>query len=359
MQEGSHPRGGRGDERVNALQGCRIRYCGIALTLYSSLVVGALVLHAEEPVHFVSAGRLFQVRLSRPGICFVGSFHPAAPTAVRSPDGGYWGRVDENVLARLDPVSGQFDSRVTLPFRPYNHVITPDGRAYITHNTLTAEGFWVSVVDTCTGALLPPIKHIDGLRTDLIQEGGSVFLATRDVRTRRDLAIYRLAGPEGRAERVFQRSRAGCVLKIAARGDHLFVCHAGVGGDLEPRIEVFDLSRERVIRRIEGSRLGGITRILDHFTFDGRRGLLPCRTGGGGYGIAVFELDTLGLERIVPVSGRLFRIVGVRDNLVVYLDNPMGAPRGGPAAYFVDLETQREVKRIELDDGVRCVFQNQ
>ena len=121
-------------------------------------------------------------------------------------------------------------------------------------------------------------------------------LATRDVRTKRDLAIYRLAGPRGRAERIFE------------------------------------LSRGRVIRRIGGSRMGGIT---------------------------AFELDTLGLERIIPVSGRLFRIVGVKDNLVVYLDNPIWVPRGGPDADFVDLETQREVKRIELDEGAKCVFQNQ
>ena len=44
---------------MSAVHRCKTRFCGTMLTLYAVLVAAGHVLHAEEPVHFVSAGRLF------------------------------------------------------------------------------------------------------------------------------------------------------------------------------------------------------------------------------------------------------------------------------------------------------------
>ena len=71
----------------------------------------------------------------------LGAVDPGAWTAARDEAGLCWVRCAPKVLGALDPRSGRLAARVTLPYRVYNHVAAENGLIYVTHHTLTRDGF--------------------------------------------------------------------------------------------------------------------------------------------------------------------------------------------------------------------------
>jgi hypothetical protein len=325
----------------------------LGLCLFISL--GA---YSEEPLYFTVQGRLFLVDASARSITLVASFHPAAPTVARAPDGRYWGRVGETFLGAYSPVSSQFVERVQLPFRPYNHVIAGNGKAYITHNTLTPEGFWMSVIDTGSGRLGLPIKNIEGLRTDLIEHNGIVYLATRDVKEDSVITLYRISTENDRISKLYKVHKPGYVSKLSVHGDSLYVCYMVSGRQYRPPVmEILDLASGVVTSKVEQPGLSEVRRLLGRMIFDAdfacNSGLVPCIMNDGTYAIAVFDTGALRIKRVMRVKTPVHTIIDAGDQTILYLDNPMYVGREGVSLYFYNIEQETEVKVVNINRSIR------
>lgn len=303
---------------------------------------------ASEPFYFITHGRVFEIDLQTMDIELVTRFHSAAPTVARAPDGLYWARTDEKGLAVYNPVEGKLEATVMLPYRPYNHIITPGGRAYVTHHTVTAGGFSVSVIDTYRKKLIKQIQPISGLRTDLAYGDGFVYLATEGVGSDVYLHLYEIDTRNDRRQEIYREPKSNFSWRVSVHGNALVVCRVYRSAPADStRMLVLDRSTKKVLQNVNADELPGI-KILGRMVFVHEQGFLPYSLPEGRYGIAVLDTEGLRIQDLLPVTGKVYRIIGVRENLLIYMDHPLGSGKRGSSLFFYDMDQRKEVKMIDV-----------
>jgi len=312
---------------------------------------GVFLVHAERPdagICFLEYGYLFQVHPRPMELSVLGMFHPAAPSAARAPDGLYWARRGERELAALDLASGRIVASVRLAMRPYDHVIAANGKAYVTHHTLTREGFWISVVDTANRSALEPIKGVEGLRCDIEAGERCVYLCTMEVGEPHTLRLYAIDTQRDEAQTLFSEIPEGYDLRLAFNDGLLYICRTGPlqGRDFAP-IRVMDTASGRISVQVPATRLEPISRITGKMVFDRGYAYLPCAVSGNEPAIARLSLPDLEVDTVYRSERAVWRILGLVEDRLIFI-GPEQTERGDISLVFYDLGEEREVKRISL-----------
>jgi len=135
--------------------------------------------------------------------------------------------------------------------------------------------------------------------------------------------------------------------KISYNSDSLYICHLNLPKkSAAPIIEVMDIAKKTVCRTT--NELPGIKEILDRVTFDKNRAFLPCFTADDNYGIAMLDTYSIKVIKILHVTGAIYRIIGIKDDILIYIDNPARTGDKGMSLYFYDLREEKEVKTINI-----------
>lgn len=336
---------------MNPRISCPIAFLFLFLSICTASGIASVgYTHSKtHPFYFLAYGRLFQIHPEEERLTLLHTFHPAAPTVGLDPDGLFWARSGEKELAAFNPETGKIEAAVTLPHRPYNHIITPDGKAYVTHHTLTSRGFWLSVVDTSKKKIKKTIKDIWGLRTGLAYGNGFVYLATIGVERPDNLYLYRIDTRNDRLEEIHRVPKTDYAWKISFFKNRLYICHINMPKrSSSPMIEVLDLKKKAITRVIKDSQLDGVKEIRGRITFAGDRGLFPCQTEDGGSGIAMFDPLSGRVAKVLKVCGHIYRIIGIREETLFYINSPAEAGKKGISLYFFSLTQGKEVRIISM-----------
>lgn len=291
----------------------------------------------------------------------LGSFDPAAYTLTRDSDGLYWARSAPKALGALEPDTGQAAARIALPYRVYNHVLAADGIVYVTHHTLTAEGFTVSVVDTRARKLLREIRGIAGLRTGLAVSGSAVFMTTTDVGKPGYLHLYRIDTATHELTELRRADSAGSCWLLSGEGDTLLLVRtprpgrpaeapgaSDTAGASVASVERLDLVTGRTVGAQSAAAIAPLARRMGEPLIAGGEIFVPLQEEGGRWAIARLDQATLARRDFLPLSYSIQRIVGRHGSMLVYLDGPEPAFGPGMTLHFYDLEGRKEVKSVNI-----------
>lgn len=307
--------------------------------------------HGEDGPVFLYRGRLLWVDMAHRSVVPLASFAPDASTVSRDPEGRYWAKSRPNRVAAFDPALGRFVASVSLPYKPFNHLGTEDGMLCVSHHTVTPGGFTASVVDTRTAALVGEIGGIPGLRTDLIEEAGVVFMATIGVGKDDYLTsqVSRIDPQRFDSTTIFRSTDTRYFLRLAANSGLLYICLIPrADSSLESWIRVLDVTTGAGVREIAIGALAGPGLTLRQLAFSDGHGYLICRDGSGRFRVTVTNLAVTELVKSVPVPGAISRLVGIAGREIVYLDDSDKADTGQMLLRFVETGGGKEVKSIAL-----------
>jgi hypothetical protein len=334
-------------------------YRGLSLRMFRRYILFVLLLSAAlsgfaqarpAAVPFIYFGHVFLADPETMEIRRIGALSLTAPAVAADPRGLVWGRLDKTVFAALDPATGKVVRRVSLPFPVYDHVITPSGKAFVTHASQTKDGFTVSVVDTEVGKAITEIRHIAGLRTDLTTAGETVYLAVAGPERGPDgaLRLYELNASPGGTRELLSAVDPLRTLRLAADGPRLYAAWLPrTGSDAPARIEVRDRTTRRV-ERIADDSLWGEGRRLTGVYAEGRAVYLIFNTDDGGCEIAVADSDLTTIRVRLPMTGPVSRILAVRGAIIMYLDFSFAAGYRDVSLRFYDMNARKEVKAIGI-----------
>jgi hypothetical protein len=282
----------------------------------------------------------------------VGELSPAAPSVAADQEGRLWGRLEPRYLAAIDPASGRLCARVELPRKPYNHLITSAGKAYVTHSALTKEGFTLSVVDTRRSVLLRELTGIAGLRTDLAQAAGFVYLAAAGVgkEDSRHCYLYQIDGATDRIREALHSPDTGFYWKLAAAGERLYLgwlpardAASSVGSAAFGRVEVRD-ARSLEVLRTWGEAPGPLRAL---FAAAGQV-LLFFADQEGNTDLLVLDPLLGAVLQARQLAGPVARVLGLRAGILTYLDRRFETGHTEVNVCFYELEAGRELKRIAI-----------
>jgi hypothetical protein len=273
-------------------------------------------------------GQAFAFDPSTEKITPSGSFSPAAPSVQFDPQGLLWGRLDPNLFAAWDPATGAWAAKIPLRFQPFRHLITTDGKAYITHHTTTLEGFTISVVDTRSRRLLGEIRGVNGLPLDMVAAEGDVFLTARGVAGDDYLRcrLYRIETLSGRLQELRRASESGWYWKVAASPSALFLCCLPKRGtDQDALIEVIALGSLASVRTIRIGDLLGPGRYFQHLLFEGPWGLMVFQDSDGVQWLAVTDSTLDRVRSVFPLGRSVYDVVGASGDFFFYLSRSQGS----------------------------------
>ena len=306
---------------------------------------------AEDPsvyplIHF---GQVLLADPAKLELRRVGELSPAAPAVAADPEGLLWGRLEPRYLAAIDPASGRLGARVELPRKPYNHLITSAGKAYVTHSALTKEGFTLSVVDTRRKVLLRELTGIAGLRTDLALAAGFVFLAAAGVgkEDSRHCYLYQIDEATDRIREALHSPDTGFYWKLAAAGERLYIgwlpARDSSGSASFGRVEVRD-ARSLQLLRTWGEAPGPLRAL---YAAAGQ--VLLCFADQKG-NTDLLVLDPLlgAVLQARKLAGPVARVLGLRAGILTYLDRRFETGHTEVNVCFYELEPGRELKRIAI-----------
>ncbi|UCB45446.1 MAG: hypothetical protein JSV25_14750 [Spirochaetota bacterium] len=305
---------------------------------------------SETPLYHFANGRLFSVDTHSLSIKQLLRFHSTAPDVDQSPDLLFWGRISYDRFGSLDPSTGKQVSDVALPTQSYYQVITPSGKAYITHNVLTNRGFFLSVVDTVENKFLKQINGIMGLHTSFTHDEDSIYLAALGVRRPDYLYLYKIETSTDRIKEIYKVEKTDYRWEIAVYKEQLYISYiCGKNRSAPPMIEVMDLKTKKINARIGSERLGKIEKILDTVTFLQGMGLFPCILDDGQYAIAFLDPQNIKIEDFLTVTGTIDRIIGIKGGILVY--SGKSPDQGGKETilHFYNLKERKEVKAINMN----------
>ena len=322
------------------------------------ICIAVIPIYTQTPggQYFIAYGKLLKINYVNKSISVAGSFHRTAKYYAVARDGAVWSRKDYTHIEGVYPDragEGRAQASIRLPFRPYRITILPDGTGYISHQILTAKGFPLSVVDTDRKVLVQVFYHIEGLVTDLLNSHGAGYLTTYGFRKPHTLRIYRIRKGEGSAEEIYSSKSEGSeseghVLKLSPFKNTLYVTLVpGRTSALEPEIKQIDLSG-KVIAVCKGTRMRGISRILDKPYFYNGNGYLPCKTQSGKEGFAVFSVKKQSVVDVLPVQSSIYKIIGVRSGMIAYINIQPDVGKGELAIYFYSIKGRKEVRNIKI-----------
>jgi hypothetical protein len=276
----------------------------------------------------------------------VGTLSPTARQVAMDPQGRIWGRLEPRHLAALDPASGEMVARVRLPRKPESLLITPAGKAYVTHSSRSREGFTMSVVDTRGAALLRELAGIAGLATDLAEAPGLVYLAAEGAHEEdfQYSFLYRIDTASDGIREVLRLADAGFFWKLAADGDRLYLGYLPTKDDPRPgRVEARDARSFALVADWE--RAPGPLRAL---YAAGGRVLLFCASGEGDTEMLVLDPLLREASQRRTLKGPVAHVLGIHGPTLVYLDYPFEAGIRNVNVCFYDLAGGRELKRIDI-----------
>jgi len=338
----------------NKMKARFLRVLGFVICCLFCITCSEKVVPVSDNYFFLAYGNLLKVNPDKQTLSYLFSFHPAAPTVGYSQDGFYWARLGEKSIAAFNPLKEKMEANILLPHRPYNHITTPNNKAYITHHTLTPEGFWISVIDTRKKKLIGTIKHIKGLRSGLAQRQGFVYIATAGVENPDTLFLYEINTRNDHIEEIYKVRNADCYWKISARGNYLYISQINKSKkNSPPSIEVMDIEKKTITQTIHSSQLPGVKEITSKITFTRNHAFMPCRTIDGSPAIGVFNPDLGRIQGLLNVSGHIYKIIGIKDDTLLYIDNPLLAGKRGISLYFYNLRERKEVKIINISKFLR------
>jgi hypothetical protein len=305
---------------------------------------------------FVYWGRILQADPDTLSVKALGYLSAAAPTVTADANGLLWGRVDPNYFAAWSPLEQRIVSAVPLRHKVYDHVLAQNGKAYVSHNALTSEGFSISVVDTAQKTLEREIKGVHGLRTDILASGVFVYLATLGVRQEDylHLYLYRIDTRDDSLTELHRYTQPGYCWLAAVSARSLFVCYLATSENgPQDMIEVMDLSSLEVVRRIDDRFWGPGRRLVHLFQAPGRA-LLLCRDDTGTGVLIETDPELTTVRRAFKLDGPAHRILGTEGSLVLYFDSPLGASPQGVTLHFYDTGAGREVNEVDLSQLVEA-----
>jgi hypothetical protein len=326
------------------------RWSFLVLFLAAALSGFAQAVPPSTAIPFIYFGHVF---LADPGtmeIRRIGALSLTAPAVAADPRGLVWGRLDKAEFAALDPATGEVVRRVSLQFPVYDHVITPSGKAFVTHASLTKEGFTVSVVDTGAGIAITEIRRIAGLRTDLISIDETVYLAVVEAGHGKDgrLRLYEIDAKDNAIREIAPSTSSRHFLRIAVAGSRLYVAFvARLDSKASARVDVIDRSTRRVIRSADEV-LWGKGRRLTGIYAEGQAVYLLFSTDDGGHEIAVTDPELTVIRVRLPLPGPVSRILAVRGAIIMYLDFSFAAGNRDVSLRFYDMNARKEVKAIGI-----------
>ena len=293
-------------------------------------------------------GKVLLADSSKLQLRLVGALSPAARAVAADPRGWIWGRLEPRHLAALEPDSGEMVARVRLPRKPQSLLITPDGKAYVTHGSPSKEGFILSVVDTRGAALLRELSGIAGSATDLAQTEGLVFLAAEGV-GRQDYQfsfLYQIDTGSDRLREVLRMDDAGIYWKLAADGGRLYLGYLPTTDD--PRLGWVEAREARSLSLLASwDRVPGPLRAL---YAAGGRVFLFCGKPEGDAELLVLDPLLRSVARRYALQGPVARVLGVHGAILAYLDYAFETGTGKVNACFYDLEEGRELRRIDVQN---------
>lgn len=318
-----------------------------SLALFSHTLIGG----DTRAAFFVAYGHLFSVDAQAEKLHLrAGGLHMAAVSAAVDPEGLLWARSGSQTLGAVNPRTGTMVAEVVLPDAPYDLRITEGGKAYVTHTTLTADGFLLSVVDTNRKRYVGNMKGIQGLVTGLAYRRPYLYLAASGVRRPGHLYLYRIDTVNNTLVELHRRPSGFYRWEIAFHNERLVLVRASGPWAVEsaaPRVELYD-PHSKGIRPVAGpERFPDIHELTGPAWIEGDRLLVPGR-GQRGRGVAVLDLHGDSHASFVPIAGGVSRIVALRGDRLVYLDGLFTTGQRGRSLYFYDLEAQRELARISI-----------
>ena len=311
-----------------------------------------------DNIYFIEYGVLFKID-NNMNLQIVGFFHPAAPTVARDPYGFFWARVDNNHFAAINPENGKMIADIKLPFRPYNHIITPDGKAYITHNTLTKDRFTISIVDTKKKKFVGEIKGIHGLRTSIVYCCKKVYLATMGFGSDKYLYLYRIYERHRKVEEVLKESIKNHVLLLASFNNKVFIFGSKPLSSNLNSINLYILenstnSPAKMKLKIDRS----ISRITGKpFSKNGKI-YIPIVLINGNSLIVTMNTKDYSIADEYPLEGTVYKIIDIKNGLLFYLDNPLEVGKRGVSLICYDTIGEKEVKRVSLLNFLQSKLQN-
>ncbi|MBN1837226.1 MAG: hypothetical protein JW820_15320, partial [Spirochaetales bacterium] len=268
----------------------------------------------------------------------LGSFDPAAWTVSRDGQGLYWARCAPRVLGALDADTGRIEARIPLPYRVYNHVMAAGGLLYVSHHTLTAQGFTVSVVDPGARRLVGEIRGISGLRTGLAAAGDAVFMTTVDVASPASLHLFRIDTVTNQLTELRRAQAAGSRWLLAGQGETLLLAaSASAANGEEASLELLDPGSGRTLRAQAAAVLAPGAGLLGEPLVGAEEILVPIQDSQGRWTLLCLDPDTLTRRDLLPLSYSVQRIVGKHGSMLAYLDGPEPAFGPGMSLHFYDL----------------------
>ncbi len=323
--------------------------CIYVLVLFNLSVCPLRCLQADPVCCFLAGGTVFRVDIANRQVSSIGSLHTSAPDIDVAGDGLVWGRGDLSSVAALDPSNGEEVARVDLPQRPYLQIITPSGKLYISHNTLTSKGFSISVVDTVSKRLIKRIQGIQGIVTGLALDQKSVYIAAVGVRRPDFLYLYRICTETDTLEEIYRAPKTFYRWEISTYRNLLYLTYVrGANGEAPPLIEVMDLGSHQIVDRWTFS--SEIRRILEQLSFyeTSAYALVMCRDGD--HGIAVFDPESGKIKRVLPLRQAPSRIIGIHNNCLVYTASPQVAGVKGIALHFYQIDQATEIHSVNIQN---------
>ncbi len=308
---------------------------------------------------FMAYGRVFTIDTNdtkKQDISFLCAFHTTAPCVDISSEGLFFARISSKNMAVFDPLKKKFTATIPLQYRIYNHIITPNHKAYVTHHTLTSKGFTISVIDTYKKKFKEEIQHISGLRTDLAQGNNFVYLTTLGVDKDEYIYLYEINTKNNHLQEIYKTHKKGYYWKIAINNNHLYLSHIYTkDNDVKPIIQIMDLSNKTIFKSIRFPVSSKIKKILGKITFTKKEAFLPCYMSNNKNIIVSFDPFIGTIKNIYPIKGKIYKIIGIKNQILYYIDNPMQVGKAGISLYFYDLKKKKEVKIINIKQFLKNI----
>jgi hypothetical protein len=293
-------------------------------------------------------GRVLLADSTRLELRQVGILSPVAPMVAEDAAGRIWGRIEPRHLAALDPRNGEMPARVRLPHKPSVFLITPSGKAYVTHGGPRQELSSVSVLDTRREAVLEELKGMVGMPAELAEAGGFVYVVALSVLKSdpMELRLYQISEETSRLQEVLASAEKGYSWGLASSGGRLYLGYLpDKDNPGNGRVEVRDARTFQLLRRWDAA--PGPLRAL---YARGSQVMLFCQAAGGKTDLLLLDSLLGAAPKVQVLEGPVGRVLGVHGARMVYLDRLFETGQADVSVCFYDLSTGQELKRINIRD---------
>ena len=289
------------------------------ITLLGSCNKNTKAYDENTAIYFIEYGVLFKVIVPQNQIKIVGFFNPAAPTVVRDSNGYFWARMSNREIAVMNPKNGKIIKRIMLSYKPYNHIIIPNGKIYITHNTLTKNGFTLSVINSKKKKILEVIKGIKGIRTGITYCKEKVYLATMGIGKDKYLHLYEINSKDDNFKELKYERIVDYVWILGASNNKVFIFRSKslnnknqlimyVLNPLNDTINKNVIKIDYKIKRVNGTPFYKGNSIYIPVILENNRGA-----------IIEINVNTFKVKNVFRLKGSIYKIVGIKNDVLFYI----------------------------------------